>query len=118
MRRHLLEGLNGYFRGDIYKRLLPYARPYKLPMGIVVGITVLQAGLGLLEPWPLALIVDSGLGDQHLPDWLKAIFPFLASESGHIIIIFSVVLGIVVNLVGKLLDVIGNYIKSVINEGM
>src|SRR5919202_3977626 len=112
------ERLNNYFRADIYRRLLPYMRPYKIPMGIVIALTLLQSGLALLEPWPMKLIVDSGLGDENLPDWLKEVVPFLRSESGHAIIAFSVGVMIALRLIGNALDIYGGYLKTRVNEGM
>ncbi len=37
--------------------------------------------LTLLSPWPMKVLVDSGLGDEALPDWVTGTFPILAP--GH-----------------------------------
>jgi ATP-binding cassette subfamily B protein len=113
-----IAGLNSYFRVDIYRKLLHYVGPYKWPMAVVVVITILQSGLALLDPWPMKILVDSGLGDEHLPDWLKNIFPFLASESGHAIIIFAVLAGIVLHLLGNFFDIVVGFLKSKVNESL
>jgi ATP-binding cassette subfamily B protein/subfamily B ATP-binding cassette protein MsbA len=39
-------------------------------IGLAVGLLILSTGANLLKPWPLALIVDSLLGNQPWPAWL------------------------------------------------
>ena len=39
-------------------------------MAVVFALVLLNALAGLLKPWPLALLVDSALGDKPLPDWV------------------------------------------------
>ena len=36
---------------------------------MAVVILVLNLGTGLLKPWPLAVIIDSVLGERAFPDW-------------------------------------------------
>jgi ABC-type multidrug transport system fused ATPase/permease subunit len=107
-----------YFRASVYARLLPYLRPYKLLMALVVLILVAQVGLGLLEPWWMPILIDSGLRGKPLPGWLMAVLPFPAPEGPKAIVVFAVVLGIVVRLLGNFLDIVGNYLKSRVNDGM
>ena len=40
--RRLLNHAREYFRLDIYRRVLPYTRPYRLAMVVVVGIMLAQ----------------------------------------------------------------------------
>jgi ABC-type multidrug transport system fused ATPase/permease subunit len=54
-------------------RLLPYVRPRK---GLAVASLALVgagAGLSLLSPWPLAILIDTVLGHKPLPALLKPI---------------------------------------------
>ncbi|MDB6124057.1 MAG: transporter related-protein, partial [Pedosphaera sp.] len=51
-------------------RALQYFRP-DTPRLVVVSLLLLGSiGANLLKPWPLALIIDSVLGDKPLPHWL------------------------------------------------
>jgi ATP-binding cassette, subfamily B, bacterial len=114
----LPDRIKKYFRATVYFRLLPYLLPYKWLMIPVLLILVVQVGVGLLEPvwWPI--LVDSGLGNKPLPDWLILVFPFLAPGNAGSIIIFAVIFGILVRLVGNVLDIVAEYLKSRVNGGM
>lgn len=52
-------------------RALQYFRPDALRIAIVFGLLLLSAGANLLKPWPLALIIDSVIGEKPLPHWLR-----------------------------------------------
>jgi ATP-binding cassette, subfamily B, bacterial len=109
--------LNRYFRADIYRRLLPYMLPYKRPMAVVLSITLLQTGLSLLDPWPMAMLIDNGLRGNPLPSWAGNIFPFLIHQAGAIIV-FAVVAGVVLRLVGSVMDLFGTYLKTRVNDSI
>jgi ABC-type multidrug transport system fused ATPase/permease subunit len=116
--RRYIAGLSRYFRWDIYARLLPYVRPYKWPMALVLAIQLIYTGLGLLEPWPMKLLIDNGISRHPLPEWLTQIFPFLASGGGATIIISAVASILVLRVLYILLDVGGDYVKQGVNTGM
>jgi len=116
--RRFLGNLNSYFLAGIYYRLLPYVRPYKLPMAIVILVQIIYTVLGLLEPWPMKILIDSGLSGQPLPGWFKRVFPFLRSEKVYAIVVFAVLGGFILKLIMNVLDIIGKYLKERINSGM
>jgi ABC-type multidrug transport system fused ATPase/permease subunit len=107
-----------YFRASAYLRLVPYLRPYKLQMGLVLLIILAQVGIGLLEPWWMPILIDSGLRGRPLPDWLTGVLPFLGPDNPQAIVVFAVLFGIAVRLVGNVLDIVGDYLKSRVNDGM
>jgi ABC-type multidrug transport system fused ATPase/permease subunit len=114
----LTNPLGRYFRASVYARLVPYLGPYKLLMGVVLLIILAQVGLGLLEPWWMPILIDSGLRGRPLPGWLTGFLPFLGPDHPQAIIVFAVLFGIAVRLVGNLLDIVGDYLKSRVNDGM
>lgn len=114
--RNFIDNLNQYFRADIYIRLLPYIRPYKWSMVVVVLLSILQTGLGLLGPWPMKILIDNGLGGQPLPDPLPQIMPFLTSRNAAAIVIFAVAAGIALQIFGNGLDIVYGYLKGRINS--
>jgi len=117
LRRYFAK-LSRYFRWDIYARLLPYVKPYKWPMALVLAIQLIYTGLGLLEPWPMKLLIDNGLSHLPLPTWFTQVFPFLASGDGARIIVFAVISILVLRVIHILLDVGGDYVKQGVNTGM
>ena len=67
LKQRFLTSLTAYFRWDLYRRLLPYARPYRVVMALVAALEVIYTLLGLLEPWFTKLLIDNGLGRQPVP---------------------------------------------------
>src|SRR5437899_170318 len=53
-------------------RALRYFRPDVPRIGLVGLLLFLSTAAGLLKPWPIAIIVDSVLGDKPLPGWLAS----------------------------------------------
>src|SRR5437588_6054549 len=114
--RRYLAGINRYFRWDIYARLLPYVRPYKWPMALVLLLQLIYTGFGLLEPLPMKLLIDNGISRYPLPGWLTHLFPFLAP--GAAIVVFAVVSILALRVINIFMDVGGDYVKQGVNTGM
>ena len=55
------------FQASIYRRFLPYLRPYAWAMVGVVAIEFGQMGLSLCEPWMTKILFDNGFNRQPLP---------------------------------------------------
>jgi len=51
-------------------RAFRFFRPDQYRLLLILGVLVAALALNVLKPWPLAVIVDSILGDQPLPAWL------------------------------------------------
>jgi ATP-binding cassette, subfamily B, bacterial len=51
-------------------RALRYFRPDAPRIVVVVSLLLISIGANLLKPWPLAIIIDSVLGDKPMPHWL------------------------------------------------
>src|SRR5262245_35583574 len=57
MTRRFLDRLGKYFRAPLYARQLPYLRPYKQSIAIVLVLLLAQIGLSLAAPWSLKILV-------------------------------------------------------------
>ncbi len=117
MFKRLSDRVARYFRASVYARLVPYLRPYKLLMALVVLILIVQVGLNLSGPWSLGLLIGNGLKGEALPDWLAWACPFLIGD-GRAIVIFAVVFMILTRLASSALEIVGQYLKSRVNDGM
>lgn len=82
-----------------WKRLTPYARPYRGRLAWLVGLNLAGVGLNLLRPWPQALIVDCVLQKRELPalvGWVGELpgardgIGLLAWLTGGVILLFVV----------------------------
>ena len=112
--RGFFRELNKYFRADIYGRLVPYVWPYKFHMAFVLMITLAISGLGLLEPWPMKILVDNGLGRRPFPQWVDQHLSFL-TLSPRSIIVFAALIGLLLRVTSSLLDIVLDYVKSRVN---
>ena len=98
---------------DVYRRFLPYVRPYTPSIAFVVVIEICVIGLTLMEPWMTKILIDSGLNHQPLPEWLKRVFTFLASGSGVRIVLFAILGALVLRLTRHVIDFVLNYVIKV-----
>jgi ATP-binding cassette subfamily B protein len=75
---------------------------------------VLAAALALLEPWPLALMVDSVLSDKPLPGVLERLVP--ASTGARIVLITC--LGLCITLAVRGVGVLSDYVNTKLDMRM
>ncbi|MBK8000142.1 MAG: ABC transporter ATP-binding protein [Verrucomicrobia bacterium] len=54
------------------RRVFQFFRPEAPRLVLVAALMMLSIGLSLLKPWPLAVIVDSVLGNHPLPGWIAS----------------------------------------------
>jgi ABC-type multidrug transport system fused ATPase/permease subunit len=78
----------------VYGRLLPYLRPHAGRLVAYLALTTAVAGLELLSPWPMKVIVDSVLGNDPLPPGAAAVVSW-SLGSGRTAVLVAAVLAIV-----------------------
>jgi ATP-binding cassette subfamily B protein len=93
---------------------LPYLRPHGRLVVVSILLMALGAGVALLEPWPVALMVDSVLGDKPLPGPLDD----LAGGSIYLQVGAVVVLLLLVTLLMHGLAVVNDYVNTKIEQRM
>jgi ATP-binding cassette subfamily B protein len=83
-------------RRILWRRLFELARPNSLHLTGIVLLSLLATPLALLMPLPLKIAIDSVLGNQALPDWLRAIVPasMEASKRSELFLAGGLLLGI------------------------
>src|SRR5829696_1334589 len=79
-----------------FRRALSYAVPHWRTLAGVVALTLAAAGLAALQPWPLKILVDFGLGGAALPETLAHAFEFARIAPTPVaLIVFAAVSSIV-----------------------
>ena len=58
----------------LLRRIPPYVSPYRKLATASIGAMLLGVLFSLAAPWPLALLVDSALGDKPPPPAIEAVF--------------------------------------------
>ncbi len=53
---------------------MPYAVRYKGTLALIAVATISSSAIGVLQPWPIKILVDHALGQVALPDWLTSFF--------------------------------------------
>jgi ATP-binding cassette subfamily B protein len=51
----------------LYRRLLPYAQPHVHRLVLLLLVSFLMVGLGLVQPWPMKVLVDNVIGGRPFP---------------------------------------------------
>jgi ATP-binding cassette, subfamily B, bacterial len=95
-------------------RVFPYLRPYRVLMALAVAFMVLSALVALAQPWPLAFLVDSALGQRPPP----AIFTWLSGDSPSSRIIFAVLLGLFLTLIANGVSILSSYVQTRLEQRM
>jgi ABC-type multidrug transport system fused ATPase/permease subunit len=116
--KRIRDVLRKFFPVDLYARALPYVRSHKLAMAVVVLLLTVEPVLTLLSPWPMKILIDNGLSRQPLPDWVTEVFPFLAPDHPHAIVMAAILGGIGLGLIGTVLGQVKSYLKTRVNDSM
>jgi ATP-binding cassette, subfamily B, bacterial len=86
-------------------RLLQYVRPHRRALAGIAALTLATAGLSVLQPWPMKLLVDHVLGTEPLPDILRTAMGTLAlSPTPGTLVTLIVLGGLVLFLLNSALD--------------
>src|SRR5689334_9538247 len=81
------------------------------------AVIVVSSVIGLLAPWPMKIIVDSVLDKHELTGWLAHVFGLLG-QSRFGLLVFAVVGGLVITLLGDLLGILESYINTKLELSM
>ena len=90
-----------------YRRLLHYALPYWRGWMLIVVVTLLSTAFGLLQPWPMKVLVDNVLGDQPVGGTIASVTERLpGAETPHGLLAWMVVAGLAIFAVNSLIEVV------------
>jgi ATP-binding cassette subfamily B protein len=97
-----------------FRRVLPYLRPHR---GLAITSIVLMAAsalMALLSPWPLAILLDTVLGQKPLPSLLG----WLNGLSTYELLTLSVLAGLLFTALEHGLAVVDNYVNTKLDQSM
>jgi ATP-binding cassette, subfamily B, bacterial len=97
-------------------RARPYLRPYRKLLVMSMVAMVLAAVFALAEPWPIALVLNSVLGDHPVPGFLT----FLLGDDPGVatLLIFLVVARFGIVAIGNGFTVLRNYLDARVDQYM
>jgi ATP-binding cassette subfamily B protein len=88
--------------GGLWRRLWRETRGYRWAVALLLGLEIVAVPLALATPIPLAIAVDSAIGDAPVPGWLNAITPAWATATPEAIAATAAVLVVVIATVEHL----------------
>jgi ATP-binding cassette subfamily B protein len=91
--------------------MLSFLRPHRGRVTLLAVLLLLEIGLGALQPWPLAIVIDNVLGGARLPGWAQ---PFVAALTGGTqfgLLIAVVIGGIVLQIVNQFVSAYGTQVQ-------
>jgi ATP-binding cassette, subfamily B, bacterial len=97
-----------------FPRILPYLRPHKRLAFMSVGMVGLSALTALLSPWPLALLIDTVLGNKPLP----ALVGFLDGLDRETLLVIAVLSGLLLTGLEHGLAVVDDYVHTKLDQNM
>jgi len=102
MSDRVTEGLLGW--------VLTSLRPYRGRVALLTVLLVSEIGLGALQPWPLAIVIDYVLGAKPFP---ATIAPYLAAIAPHrfALLIVVVIGGVVLQVVNQFVSAYGTQVQ-------
>ena len=90
---------------------LSFLRPYRAKVGLLAVLLVSEIGLGALQPWPLAVVIDYVLGSRPFPTrvgpWLNALHA--SNRLGLLVLI--VLAGVVLQVVNQFVSAWGTQVQ-------
>jgi ATP-binding cassette subfamily B protein len=99
-----------------FRKIFRYLRPYWIFAGGSALVALLSAGVGLLSPWPMKILVDSVLGSEPLPRMMHFASPLLADKT--LLLILTVATGLAITLGVNLLAVATSYLNTKLDLAM
>ena len=100
----------------LIRRVLREARPYRLHIVGLFLLSLLATPLALLGPVPLAVAVDSALGTEPLPGFLRPLVPASVEQSSNSVLILAAVLLVLVALLSGLQSLLTSLLSTLAGE--
>jgi ATP-binding cassette, subfamily B, bacterial len=90
---------------------LPFLYPYRKRVAALAALLLAEIGLGALQPWPLAIVIDYVLQGRAFPEpfagWLAAIH----GGDRFVMLIAVVVLGVIVQVTNQFVSAYGTQVQ-------
>ncbi len=100
----------------VFPRCIPYIRPFRKLVLVILLFTVLSAIVGLAEPWPLALVIDNVLGSSSPPGPLNPLFG--DNPDPYRLLVFIVAFGFLISILSHGLRIINDYVSAKVEQNL
>jgi ATP-binding cassette subfamily B protein len=114
LRRRRADGPGTWAFFNDFPRILPYLRPRKRLAATSLSLVGLGSLMALLGPWPLAILIDTVLGNKPLPSLLSP----LDGLGKYTLLAIAVGGGLVVTALQHGLAVVDEYVNTRLDQAM
>ena len=90
---------------------LSFLRPYRSRVALLAVLLASEIGLGALQPWPLAVVIDYVLGGKAFPRVVQAWIPSAVLSHPFVLLISVVIAGVVLQVVNQLVSAYGTQVQ-------
>ena len=96
---------------------LAFLRPYRGRVTLLAVLLASEIGLGALQPWPMAVVIDYVLlpgmhqGGKLLPHWLQPWVAALTGNSLFALLVLVVIAGVVLQVVNQFVSAYGTQVQ-------
>lgn len=106
---------SGWSNWGYARRAFPYLRPHRRALGLSTAISVVNTGVHLLQPWPLAIMIDSVARHEPLPPIAR---DFLPQGHRYWELVILVTIGFVLTVLGHALSVCQTALDVAVDQRM
>jgi ABC-type multidrug transport system fused ATPase/permease subunit len=97
---------------------LSFLRPHRGPVALIVGLLLVQIGLGALQPWPLKIIIDYVLDGNPLPEPLRHWTIALVGTRAIAMLVLFVVAGAALEIVNQIVTALATQVQVATGQKM
>ena len=95
---------------------LSFLRPYRKRVALLVVLLLAEIGLGALQPWPLAIVIDyvltpPNLGGKTFPPSLQPLVTALTHDNRFMLLVIVVIAGVVLQITNQLVSAYGTQVQ-------
>jgi ABC-type multidrug transport system fused ATPase/permease subunit len=95
---------------------LSFLKPYRGRVALLAGLLVSEIGLGALQPWPLAIVIDYVLtpvsrGGKTFPAALQPAITAITHDNRFTLLVLVVAAGVILQVVNQLVSAYGTQVQ-------
>ena len=95
---------------------LSFLTPYKKRVVLLAALLVSEIGLGALQPWPLAIVIDYvltplNMGGKAFPAWIQPTVDALTDGNRIALLIAVVIAGVALQVINQLVSAYGTQVQ-------
>jgi ABC-type multidrug transport system fused ATPase/permease subunit len=91
--------------------MLSFLKPHRGRVSLLAVLLLLEIGLGVLQPWPLAIVIDYVLGKKAIPAGVAPLVSALTHNSHFVLLVTVVIAGVVVQVVNQFVSAYGTQVQ-------